>query len=98
MSDAGFAAEWEMLRPMIVESPADVLPDLADLVGRMLAARGHPTDSSDPAAAADDLSAQYLQARAAADAATTGEARTTDVGDAIAQLRELYEVLARTDR
>ena len=93
-----WAAEWEMLRPMIVESPADVLPDLADLVGRMLAARGHPVDASDPAAAGDDLSTQYVQARAAADAAAVGEARTADVGDAIAQLRELYEVLAREAR
>jgi hypothetical protein len=94
MTDPAWAEEWELLRPMIVESPAQALPDLADLVGRMLAAHGHPTEA--PAAAADELSAQYLQARAAADAALAGDARDTDVGDAVAQLRELYDVLTRT--
>jgi hypothetical protein len=93
MSDSAWAEEWEMLRPMIVETPADALPDLADLVGRMLTAQGHPVDPT--AAAGDELSEQYAQARAAADAAVAGDARTTDVADAIAQLRELYDVLAR---
>jgi hypothetical protein len=89
-----FAAEWELLRPMIVESPAEVLPELADLVGRMLAASGRPVAGAD--AAADELAAQYLQARAVSDAAEAGEElSTTAVGDAVAQLRELYDVLLR---
>jgi hypothetical protein len=94
VADEAFAAEWELLRPMIVESPADVLPDLADLVGRMLAASGRPVAGA--AATADDLAAQYLQARAVSDAAAAGEElSTTALGDAVAQLRELYDVLSR---
>jgi hypothetical protein len=36
--------EWRALEPVVADSPAESLPELDDLVGRMLEADGYPLD------------------------------------------------------
>jgi hypothetical protein len=55
--------EWALLQEQLEESPADVLPELDDLVARMLDARGYAI--SDPVAREGDrdVIADFLAAR-----------------------------------
>src|SRR5918994_227126 len=38
-------SEWQALEPLVVDSPAEALPELDDLIGRMLAEAGYPVDT-----------------------------------------------------
>lgn len=87
--------EWQLLEPLLIESPEEVLPELAGLVERMAAASGFPLDegaareSPDRAAAAE-----FLGAREVARALARGEEVDREgIGAAITVLRGLYEDL-----
>ena len=91
--------EWETemqsLEPQLEESPAGALPDLADLVERMLNARGYDLqepvtrEGDDP-----DVVAEFLTAREIADRCESGQgADPSDIGSAVAGLRAIYDYL-----
>ena len=57
-------SEWQALEEQLADSPAETLPELDELVGRMLEARGFAVD--DPVAAEGDereVVAEFVAAR-----------------------------------
>jgi hypothetical protein len=88
-------SELETLEPELRDAPADALPDLADLVERMLIERGF--DVEDPLAREGDepeIIREYLSAREVSDRAERGESVDPgDVAAAINGLRALYDHL-----
>ena len=92
--------EWQALEPLVVDSPAEALPELDGLIERMMAERGYPTteagaqDSADP-----DVVAEFLEARRVTRLADGGEdVDPGDVGAAITGYRNLYEFLLNERR
>ena len=88
--------EWESelqaLEPELEDAPVDALPELADLVERMLVARGY--DVNDPVAREGEdreVVAEYLAAREVADGRERGDDGfgPGDVASAITGLRTL---------
>ena len=76
--------------------PAESLPDIEDIVRRLLEAHGYILDSDDPAARGEEVEvlAPYWSARGTADLVRDGEdVDAGDVEQAIADLRELYDSL-----
>jgi hypothetical protein len=88
-------SEWATLEPLIEDDPTGTLPDVDDLVGRMLTSRGYALD--DPVAREGEereVVGEFLAARDVADAARRGETPDPgDVADALNTYRELYELL-----
>jgi len=88
-------SEFESLEPELRDSPAEALPDLADLVERMLDERGF--DIGDPVARENDepeVVREYLNAREVADRRERGDdVDPGDVAAAITGLRALYDHL-----
>ena len=87
--------ELESLEPELRDSPAEALPELADLVRRMLAERGFELD--DPLVREGDereIVSEYESAREVADRLQRGEdVGPGDVASAINGLRALYDHL-----
>jgi len=87
--------EWQALEPELEDSPEQALPELADLVERMLNERGMPIDDE----VADDgiepdILVEYRSAREIANQVERGEdVDPGDVGEAIQNLREIYAQL-----
>jgi hypothetical protein len=89
-------SEWAALEEQLEDSPADVLPELDELVGRMLNERGYAID--DPVASEGDdreVLSEFLAAREItrlladdADGISPG-----DVGAAVNGYRSVYEYL-----
>jgi hypothetical protein len=89
-------SEWAALEEQLEDSPADVLPELDELVGRMLNERGYAID--DPVASEGDdreVLSEFLAAREItrlladdADGISPG-----DVGAAVHGYRSVYEYL-----
>jgi hypothetical protein len=89
--------EWESEMALIQDdlhtSPVDALPELVDLVHRMLVERGYMPDEpwtpDDP-----EVVGEFQQARAVAESAAAWDDQALgDVADAIQRLLRLYEVL-----
>jgi hypothetical protein len=87
--------EWAVLEPLVVDSPAEALPEVDRLVERMLAERGHPTTEEEARDAADPaVIAEFLEARRIATLVSGGEnVDPGDIGAAITTYRNLYELL-----
>ena len=90
-----WATEFESLEPQLQESPSGALPDLAELVERMLIARGYnleepvTKEGDDP-----DVVKEYLAAREVADRCEAGDgADPGDIAQAIEGLRSIYAYL-----
>src|SRR5881275_1238569 len=87
--------EWEVLEPSVEDELAATLPDLDDLVARMLVARGYVLD--DPVAREGEereVVAEFVGAREIANAVQRAEdVDPGDVADAVNAYRELYEFL-----
>jgi hypothetical protein len=87
--------EWEELQEDLASSPAETLPDLDDLIRRMLEARGFAVE--DPVA--DDgiereVLTQYLAAHEVAELVDAGEdIDPGDVASAVNGFTALYETL-----
>jgi hypothetical protein len=64
--------EWEDLEPLVADSPREALPELDDLIERMLMARGFAPD--DPVAAAGDEPEVLAAFRAAREITRRAEA------------------------
>src|SRR5918992_795780 len=83
--------EWQALEPLVVDSPGEALPELDDLVGRMLAERGCPVEEEgvDP-----EVLAGFRVAREITRRVERGEdVDPGEVGQAVGLYRELYEHL-----
>jgi hypothetical protein len=87
--------EWQSLEPLIVDSPAEALPEVGDLIERMLLARGFAVN--DPVAVEGDdrdVIAEFLEARRITELVERGESVDPgDVGAAVTGFRNLYEFL-----
>lgn len=107
MRDPGLNAqewetEWAALEPLVVDSPAEALPELDRLVGRMLVERGYPLEEGEAERTAEEgIDPEVLAGyRAGHDIAMrVDRAEDVDpgeVGQAVGLFRELYEhLLAR---
>jgi hypothetical protein len=89
--------EWEQLEPLVVDSPAEALPELDDLVRRMIVESGYPLETSDPV---DDegidpeVLGSYRAAHEVRLLLDRGEDFDPgDVGQAIGLYREIYQHL-----
>ena len=87
--------EWEGLEPLVVDSPTEALPELDDLVARMMVARGFPVEEADAAAAAEpSIVAEFLEARRISRLVEAGEdVDPGEIGSAVTGYRNLYEYL-----
>lgn len=87
--------EWEALEPLVADAPAEALPELDDLVERILAAHGYPTDDHAAAEAAEpEIVVEFLEARRITRLVELGEAVDPgDIGAAVNGYRTLYRRL-----
>ncbi|HEY3612859.1 MAG TPA: hypothetical protein VGK92_04100 [Gaiellales bacterium] len=91
-----FAGEWESVWQDVGTEPAESLPNLEDIVRRLLERHGYVLDSDDPAARGEEVEvlAPYWAARETADLIRDGEdVDGADVAQAIADLSEIYDSL-----
>jgi hypothetical protein len=95
--------EWRSLEPLVVDSPAEALPELDRLVGRLLVEHGYPLEEGELERTAEEgIEPEVLAGYRAAREVTLQVDRGTDVGpteigQAVGLYRELYEhLLART--
>ena len=91
--------EWltarEQLQPALEDDPAGALPELAELVHELLAARGYDLGETATAAGDDrELVDRYRAARETATLAEGGRADPGDVADAVNELGEVFDELA----
>jgi hypothetical protein len=87
--------EWQGLEPLVVDAPAEALPELDRLVERMLIESGHPTTEENAHDAAEPgLVAEFLEARRITNLVEAGEpVGPAEIGAAITGYRSLYEHL-----
>jgi hypothetical protein len=87
--------EWAALEPLIVDAPAEALPEVDRLIERMLTARGYPTTEAQALEATEpEVVAEFLEARRITTLADAGdEVGPGDIGAAITSYRNLYEFL-----
>ena len=90
-------SEWQQLEPLVRDHPAETLPELHDLIVRMLQARGLLDDDLAAAEGADpELLAEYVAGKDVVDRLERGE--TVDPGDiasVVGGYRSLYEFLVQ---
>ena len=87
--------EWQALEDELEDAPAETLPEMADLVERMLRVRGFPLDDD---VADDGVEPEVLvNYRSARDIATRVERGDDvdpgDLGEAIRNYRDIYAFL-----
>jgi hypothetical protein len=91
-----FAGEWESVWQDVGTEPAESLPNLEDIVRRLLERHGYVLDSDDPASRGEEVEvlAPYWAARETADLVRDGEdVDGGDIAQAIADLGEIYDSL-----
>lgn len=88
-------SEWQQLEPLVADSPAEALPDLDDLVARMLEEAGYPLetrDTVDDEGVDPEVLASFRAAHEITMLVDRGEDFDPgDVGQAIGLYRELYD-------
>jgi len=91
--------EWEGLEPLIIDAPAEALPEVDRLIERMLIERGYPTTEDEAAEAADPaIVAEFLEARRITNLVDAREtSNPSDIGTAVTAYRNLYEFLLADD-
>lgn len=89
-------SEWQQLEPLVRDSPAEALPELHDLIVRMLREREIldedlvATEGSDP-----ELLAEYVAGKDVVDRLERGEdVDPGDIASVVGGYRSLYEFLA----
>ena len=87
--------EWEALEPLVADSPAEALPEVHDLVERMLLGRGYALDDPVVREGEDrEIVAEFLAASETTELLERGaNISPGDVAAAINGYRELYEYL-----
>ena len=86
--------QMEALQEQLEDSPEEALPDLADLVERMLVERDVVVETRDPVTESTrdpEVIERLRAAREVATRAEAGDADPGDVADAINNLRELFD-------
>ncbi|MEV0386751.1 hypothetical protein [Nonomuraea sp. NPDC050643] len=93
-----YAQQWTNLQERFVDAPGPAVTEAGELVTAAMAARGYPTDGFEQQLA--DLSVvhgrtlhHYRQAREISTRATSGEASTEDLRQAMVHYRVLFEEL-----
>jgi hypothetical protein len=88
-----YESEWASLEPQIVDSPIEALPEVTDLVERLLRDRGYPLD--DPVAlngTDPEIVTEFREVKRVADDVAGGaDVDPGDVGAALEDLRDLYQ-------
>jgi hypothetical protein len=89
-------SEMQALEPELADSPAEAVPELGDLVERMLVERGY--DLGDPVAREGEereVVAEYLAAREISDRVERGEDNVGpgDIAAAVNGFRAIYDYL-----
>jgi hypothetical protein len=94
-----WATEWEALEPLVVDSPAEALPELDDLVERMMVESGYPIDEAGARQSGEpEVVAEFLEARRITLLLDSGQTVDPgDVGAAITAYRNLYEHLLQRE-
>ena len=87
--------EWQQLAEELEDAPAETLPEVADLIERMLRERGFPLDD---AVADDGMEPEVIASyRSGRDVATRvergGDVDPAEIGQAIHNFRDIYEQL-----
>ena len=87
--------EWQALEPLVVDSPAEALPEVDALIERMMREHGLPVDEDAVRESADrELAAEFLEARRITNLVEAGGAVDPgEIGAAIAGYRNLFEFL-----
>ena len=87
--------EWQALEPLLEDSPAEALPELGDLVERMLLGHNIPIDDEVAEEGIEpEMLRSFREARRITMLVDRGDdVPPGDVGDAIRSYRELYEQL-----
>jgi hypothetical protein len=95
--------EWQTLEPLVVDSPAEALPELDRLVRRMLVERGYPLEEGEVERTVEkgiepEVLAGYRAAREVTLQVDRGaDVDPVEIGQAVGLYRELYDhLLART--
>jgi hypothetical protein len=91
-----FASEWESVWEEVETDPREALPELEDIFRRLLVRHGYVLDGDDPAAQGDEVEmlAPYAAVQEVAAAIRKGEdVDPGDLGQAIEDVREIYEAL-----
>jgi len=87
--------EWQSLEPLVEDAPEEALPELHDLVARMMVARGYPIEDQVAIEGAErEVVAEFREARRLARVVDAGD--NLDPGDVAAAVnahRTLYESL-----
>jgi hypothetical protein len=88
--------EWQGLEPLVADSPGEALPEVDDLVARMLEAHGYPLDEEHEFEAPEaEVVKEFLEARRVTRLAEAGEAVDPgDIGAAVAGYRNVYDHLS----
>ena len=91
-------SEMALLESDLRTAPVDALPQLVDLVGRVLQERGYePDDTTTPRD--PEVVGEFRAARAVAEAVSRGEDDDLgDVGDAVQRLMRIYDLVLREQR
>ena len=94
-------SEWEQLEPLVVDSPAEALGDLDDLIRRMLVESGYPVDTADPVddeGIEPEVLGSYRAAHEIRMIVDRGEDFDPgDVGQSIGLYREIYQHVLNRD-
>jgi hypothetical protein len=87
--------EWQGLEPLLVDSPAEALPEVDDLVARMMEARGFELEPRPGENLTEpETVAEFAEARRIARLVEAGEpVDPGDVGLAVSAYRNLYAYL-----
>lgn len=87
-------SEWQALEPLVADSPAEALPEVDDLIGRMLDEAGYPVatpDRVDDEGADPEVMSSFRVAREITRQVDSGEDYDPgDVAHAVGLYRELY--------
>jgi hypothetical protein len=99
----GWVTEWAELEPLVVDSPAETLPEVDRLIRRMLLELGYPLEEGEFERTAEEgIDPEVLASYGAAHEIATRVDRGVDVdpaevGEAVRMYRELYEHLLTRD-
>lgn len=91
--------EWQALEPLVADSPAETLPELGDLVERMLVEEGYPLEEDELERVAEegidkDVIATFYAARDLTTRVERGaDVAPAEIGQAVGLYRALYDYL-----
>ncbi len=90
---------WEELDPLLQETPVEALPEVADLLGEMLHDLGFDQGEAAAEDTTEEIPVEFRQIRSVADDLRSArEVDVYDLGQAVADARELYGYLIENRR